>query len=255
MRETRLWPEEFEQLRPEAREMATAFSGFLGESVPADAAERLAMMRHLLESIETDSPDGRDAVIGGVACREFRRPEHAGLYLHFHGGAMMVGHPRIQDDAHAEMSKRLGISIISVDYRLAPEHPFPAGADDCLAVAREVLATRAGPLVLGGESAGAYYAALTLLRIRDELRAADRVAGANLAFGIYDLSGTQASSECARARRPMAWTPTRSRTCSPATPRACRASRFDVPTSRRSTRGSTAYPCPVHGRYRRPPAR
>jgi acetyl esterase/lipase len=44
--------------------------------------------------------------------------------------------------------------------------------------------------VLGGESAGAYYAVVTLLRLRDELDAASRVAGANLTFGAYDLSGT-----------------------------------------------------------------
>jgi acetyl esterase len=189
-----LWPEEYEQFRPEAREMASAlasaFRGAQGELMPTDRSGRLAMLRRLLDSMETNSPDGRDEVLGGVPCRVFRGPDHAGLYLHFHGGAMMVGHPRIQDDAHAEMSKRLGVSIISVDYRLAPEHPFPAGADDCFAVAREVLATHSGPLVLGGESAGAYYAALTLIRIRDELGGADRVAGANLTYGVYDLSGT-----------------------------------------------------------------
>jgi acetyl esterase len=194
MPKTSLWPEEYEQLRPEARDTAAAFGGFQGESVPADRSERLAMTRRLIDSMETNSPAGRDEVLGGVPCRVFRGPDDAGLYLHFHGGAMMVGHPRIQDDAHAEMSERLGVGIVSVDYRLAPEHPFPAGADDCLAVAREVLATHLGPLVLGGESAGAYYAALTLLRIRDELGAADRVAGANLVFGVYDLSGTPSQS-------------------------------------------------------------
>jgi len=173
-----------------ASALAAAYREFQGQSVPTDRMQRLAMTRQMMDSMETNSPAGRDEVIGGVPCRVFRGPQDAGLYLHFHGGAMMVGHPRMQDDAHAAMSERLGISIVSVDYRLAPEHPFPAGGDDCFAVAREVLSTHSGPLVLGGESAGAYYAALTLLRIRDELGAAERVTGANLAFGVYDLSGT-----------------------------------------------------------------
>jgi len=126
-----------------------------------------------------------------VACRVFRAPDESDhLYLHFHGGAMMLGSPRAQDLALADLSERLGMTVISVDYRLAPEHPFPAGADDCFAVASDILSTHSGPLVVGGESAGAYYAVLTLLRIRDELDAADMVAGANLIFGMYDLSGT-----------------------------------------------------------------
>jgi acetyl esterase len=129
-----------------------------------------------------------------VPCRVFRAPDASdasgGVYLHFHGGAMMLGTPRAQDVANAELSERLGVTVISVDYRLAPEHPFPAGADDCFAVAQEVLATHSGPLVLGGESAGAYFGVLTLLRMRDQLDAARRVAGANLVFGVYDLSGT-----------------------------------------------------------------
>jgi acetyl esterase/lipase len=45
-------------------------------------------------------------------------------------------------------------------------------------------------MVMGGESAGAYLAALTMLRVRDELGTVDKLAGANLVFGIYDLSGT-----------------------------------------------------------------
>src|SRR5439155_6829510 len=86
----------------------------------------------------------------------------------------------------------------SVDYRLAPEHPFPAGSDDCLAVAAW-LVEHAGSefgsdrLLVGGESAGGYFAALTLLRVRDELGAIERFAGANLVFGVYDLGGTPAT--------------------------------------------------------------
>src|SRR4029079_10878327 len=64
------------------------------------------------------------------------------------------------------------------------------GTADCPAAARSELELSGDRIVLGGESAGAYYAALTALRIRDELGAIDRIAGVNLVFGVYDLSGT-----------------------------------------------------------------
>jgi acetyl esterase len=130
-------------------------------------------------------------VIAGVPCRVFQ-PAGAsrGTYLHFHGGAMLLGSPRLNDLANADLCERLRVRVISVDYRLAPEHPFPAGSDDCLGVARWLLDHEPGKIVLGGESAGGYYAALTTLRIRDELGAIDRVAGVNLVFGVYDLGGT-----------------------------------------------------------------
>jgi len=82
-----------------------------------------------------------------------------------------------------------------VDYRLAPEHPYPAGPDDCEAAAAWML--EHGPqrwgtdkMLIGGASAGAHLAAVTMLRVRDRLGAIDRVLGAKLLFGCYDLRGT-----------------------------------------------------------------
>jgi acetyl esterase len=188
-----LWPDEYEALRDEARAMAIAigemYAGAAGER-PTDQAAKVAAQRAMLTALEVESPDGADEVIAGVSCRVFNAAATRGTYLHFHGGAMMLGSPRMNDVTNAELAKRLDVAVVSVDYRLAPEHPFPAGADDCLAVARAVVAADDRPIVVGGESAGAYYAALTLLRIRDELGAIDRVRGANLVFGVYDLSGT-----------------------------------------------------------------
>jgi acetyl esterase len=194
-----LWPEEYEGLRDEARAMAQTIADMLGApggEVPTDRDERVRMQREMMKALEVASPAGTNQVIEGVPCRVFRPDGPArAVYLHFHGGAMMLGSPLMNDVSNADLSSRFGLAVVSVDYRLAPEHPHPAGSDDCLAVARwlvehgeeEFGTTR---LVAGGESAGGYFAALTLLRVRDELGAIDRFVGANLVFGVYDHSGT-----------------------------------------------------------------
>jgi acetyl esterase/lipase len=104
---------------------------------------------------------------------------------------MMIGAPEMSDFSSVDVRDRFGVAVVSVDYRLAPEHPFPAGPDDGVAVAQWLLANGdaefgSSRLILGGESAGGYMAAAVLLRIRDELHAVDRVLGANLVFGVYD---------------------------------------------------------------------
>jgi len=196
-----LWPEEYEGLRDEARTSATSIAemlraGMATPDVPTDRDERVRQQREMMKPLEVVSPFGSDRQIAGVPCRVFVPDQPArAVYLHFHGGAMMLGSPLMNDGANADISKRFAVAVVSVDYRLAPEHPHPAGSDDCLAVAawlvqhaEEEFGT--SKLVIGGESAGGYYAALTLLRVRDELDAIDRFVGANLVFGAYDLSGT-----------------------------------------------------------------
>jgi acetyl esterase/lipase len=187
------WPEEYEPLRAEARGVAiAAAAAFAGQMDGLDGAARLARGRHMLEAQLQDAPGGRDETVAGVPCRVFdpAGEGRAGTYLQIHGGAMMWGHPRMNDDWNARVAQQLGVRVVSPDYRLAPEHPFPAAADDCLAVARWVLDHEPGPVAIGGESAGAHLSVVTLLRVRDELGASDRIGGANLIFGAFDLSGT-----------------------------------------------------------------
>ena len=190
------WPAELESLRAEARTAAEGTRAMLGVAREARAslspAEQLALSRESLKAMESESAAGTDDVIGGVPCRVLRSASAArGTYLHIHGGGMTLGSPRMSEARNAEIVDRHGVDVVSVDYRLAPEHPHPAATDDCLAVARALLeADRPGTMVVGGESAGAYLAAVTLLRIRDELDAIDRVGGANLTVGFYDFGGT-----------------------------------------------------------------
>jgi acetyl esterase/lipase len=117
------------------------------------------------------------------------------VLFHIHGGAWMGGSPEMMDLLHEIIVDQCHVAVVSVDYRLAPEHPYPAGPDDCETVACWLLEQSAGEfgsdrLLIGGESAGAHLAAVTLLRMRDKHDAVDRFLGANLVFGAYDLSRT-----------------------------------------------------------------
>lgn len=118
----------------------------------------------------------------------------AAVYLEIHGGGWILGSAAAGDAANARLARDCGIAVVAVDYRLAPEHPHPAAAEDCAAVARWLVDRAAaefgtGRLLVGGASAGATLAALTLLRLRDD-GAVHRVRGANLAYGPYDISFT-----------------------------------------------------------------
>ncbi len=117
------------------------------------------------------------------------------VYLDIHGGGFFMGHPKMGDRGNQAMADTHQIAVVSAQYRLAPEHPWPAGPDDCEAAALWVLGPGRDefgsvPLLIGGGSAGANLAATTLVRMRDRHDAAAEFIGANLVFGVYDLSGT-----------------------------------------------------------------
>ncbi len=121
--------------------------------------------------------------------------EPAGVYLYVHGGGWVLGGADLQDPLLARIADRARAAVVAVEYRLAPEHPLPAGADDCEAVAQwlvEHAHRRFGTdrMVIGGESAGAHLALVTLLRMRDRLGLIDAFLGANLESGVFDLSLT-----------------------------------------------------------------
>ena len=131
---------------------------------------------------------------GELALRCFIPPDARGAYLHFHGGGFVMGGPDQQDVLLDRIARESGLAVISVGYRLAPEHPFPAAPDDCLAAATWLLGQSGhrfggGPLFLGGESVGAHLAVSVLLRLREE-GLASAFAAALLNFGIFDLDLT-----------------------------------------------------------------
>lgn len=117
------------------------------------------------------------------------------VYLDIHGGGFCMGHPKMGDMGNRAMADAHQIAVVSAQYRLAPEHPWPAASNDCEAAALWVLGPGRDefgsvPLLIGGGSAGANLAALTLVRLRDRHDAAGEFIGANLVFGVFDLSGT-----------------------------------------------------------------
>ena len=95
-----------------------------------------------------------------------------GVLLDIHGGGFYLGSAADSDIRNRCLADALGVAVVSVDYRLAPEHPWPAAPDDCETAALW-LAENAGPrfgtpiLAIGGFSAGATLAMVTLLRLRD----------------------------------------------------------------------------------------
>ncbi|WP_411346417.1 alpha/beta hydrolase [Paenibacillus sp. WLX1005] len=94
---------------------------------------------------------------------------HAGIILYFHGGSYVVGSPTTAMSLTGSLVSRTGIRAVSLDYRLAPEHPFPAAMEDGLAAYRELLAngTNATDIVLVGDSAGGGLAVAVCMMARD----------------------------------------------------------------------------------------
>lgn len=94
--------------------------------------------------------------------------------LHIHGGGMVLGYAAANDVANAVLAVALGVMIVSVDYRLAPETPFPGPQDDCMAaldwIVANAVARRIDPsrIAVMGESAGGGLAASVALMARDE---------------------------------------------------------------------------------------
>lgn len=91
------------------------------------------------------------------------------VYLDIHGGALIMGAGEVCKAMAIGTAQMVGARVVAVDYRMAPEHPYPAALDDCLAFFRRLLRDHAPKqIIVGGASAGGNLAAATILRARDE---------------------------------------------------------------------------------------
>ena len=106
-----------------------------------------------------------DDTVAGVPVRTYE-PEHAdGTIAYLHGGGWVLGTLESVDAVCRALANAAGARVVSIDYRLAPEHPFPAGLEDALAVTRAVDAD-----VVAGDSAGGNLAAVVARHLKDRLK-------------------------------------------------------------------------------------
>lgn len=141
---------------------------FAGER-PVSAQEWPDGVTHEIHNVS--DVDGR-----GIPVHRYM-PESAGqaapTVLWIHGGGYCVGDVEQDESYCAWLARDAGVVVASVEYRLAPEDPYPAGLDDCYAVLLDIAASAGeeyptGPLVVAGGSAGGGLAAALALRARDE---------------------------------------------------------------------------------------
>ncbi|WP_254049870.1 alpha/beta hydrolase [Novosphingobium sp. TH158] len=132
-------------------------------------ARMVMMMRMQRAGIEFESQIIRlsNADLHDVRPARIVADDRAVLYIH--GGAFIVGGGEAAGLAAAQIADMIGLRTLSVDYRMPPDHPFPAGLDDCVEAYRLLLESYApGNIAVYGGSAGANLAVTTILKARDE---------------------------------------------------------------------------------------
>jgi acetyl esterase len=155
-------------------------------------AEVLDLPRAPLARVQNLTLPGGD---GAPLPARLYAPSHAALpaLLYLHGGGFVVGGLETHDSLCRQLALRAGIAVLALDYRLAPEHPFPAAVDDTWAALRALAAGAAGlglqpgALAVGGDSAGGTLAAVAALQARD--------AGLPLALQLLITPGTTAHAD------------------------------------------------------------
>ena len=158
-----------------SKEQKLALDGVLrqgGLNLQADVPTLRANFNELMARIPApDDVRQSPTTIGGVSAIEVTAPgaDADAVILYFHGGVYVIGSAATSVPLVAELVRRTGARVITLDYRLAPEHPYPAAVEDAQAAYRGLLEQGVDPgqIALAGESAGGGLAVATLLALRD----------------------------------------------------------------------------------------
>jgi acetyl esterase len=145
------------------------------------------------ETITIDGP------AGPMELRVIAAKNPRAIYFHIHGGGWSIGAPDQNDALLENLADGAGLACVSVKYRLAPEHKYPAGPDDCEAAALWIVhegVKRFGTakLAIGGESAGGHLSAVTLLRLRDRHDLMP-FSAALMNYGCFDMGMTPSARQ------------------------------------------------------------
>lgn len=170
--------------------------------VPADASfeERRSILERIAEGMRPPLPRGIESSVAYVP--DGRRPVRVRIFrplrsgptacvVYMHGGGWVQGSPETHQDIAAGIAGANGQTVISVDYSLAPERPFPAAPEDCRLAVEWVfdhaaaLGVLASKIVVAGDSAGANLAAATALALRNGAR---KLTGQLLFYPTLDFS-------------------------------------------------------------------
>jgi acetyl esterase/lipase len=145
--------------------------------VKRELGSKEALVKHLRSAMNSRMmpsplPAGvrmRRGTLGGIRGQWLEAGNPRMVILYLHGGAFIGGRLETYHPFCGELTKRLSARIFLADYRLAPEHPFPAAPDDAFAAYAALVNSEAGqlPVVLAGDSAGGNLTLVTLLKARD----------------------------------------------------------------------------------------
>ena len=159
--------------------MTAAESLYPADAINLTLAEQRTLYDQLCAHFRRERPVAvttYDFAVGNVRCRLYRKSATATppAMLYLHGGGFILGGLDSHDDICAEICDCTGIAVIGAEYRLSPEHIFPAAFEDCWLVlnhlARDGAAVHLDPakIIVGGDSAGGNLAAALALKSRDE---------------------------------------------------------------------------------------